>query len=50
MQMLLKDKELWSIAVGLEVKPTRDFAKWEKRNKKVRTSLSWGYIILCFRM
>jgi hypothetical protein len=27
MQMLLKDKGLWSIAVGLEVKPTRDFAK-----------------------
>jgi hypothetical protein len=25
--MLLKDKELWSIVVGLEVKPTRDFAK-----------------------
>jgi hypothetical protein len=29
--MLLKDKELWSIVVGLEVKPTRDFAKWEEK-------------------
>jgi hypothetical protein len=29
--MLLKDRELWSIAVGSELKPTRDFAKWEEK-------------------
>jgi hypothetical protein len=42
MQMLLKDKELWSIVLGTKVKLTCNFVEWEKRDKKARTSIFMG--------
>ncbi len=42
MQMLLEDKELPNIVLGGKVKPTRDFADLEKRDRKARTFIVMG--------
>jgi hypothetical protein len=36
-QTLLENKEFWSIVSWIELILVRDFAKWEKRNRKART-------------
>ncbi len=42
MQMLLKDKECWSIVSGTKVKLTSNFIKWEKKDRKARTFIIMG--------
>jgi len=42
MQMLLADKELWSIVSRTKVKSVSNFVKWEKRDKKARTFIVMG--------
>lgn len=42
MQTLLEDKELPNIVLGVKVKPARDFADLEKRDRKARTSIVMG--------
>jgi hypothetical protein len=40
--MLLEDKELWNIVLGIEAKLGRDFANWEKKDRKARTFIVMG--------
>lgn len=42
MQMLLEDKELPNIVLGVKVKPARNFADLEKRDMKARTFIVMG--------
>lgn len=42
MQMLLEDKELWSILSRMKVKSTSNFVEWEKIDKKARTFMVMG--------
>jgi hypothetical protein len=43
MQMLLEDKDLWSIVLRTKVKSTSNFVEWEKRDKKARTFIIMGF-------
>jgi hypothetical protein len=42
MQILLEGKELPNIVLGVKVKPARDFADLEKRDRKARTFIVMG--------
>jgi hypothetical protein len=42
MQMLLKNKECWSIVLRTKVKLTNNCIKWEKKDRKATTFIIMG--------